>query len=119
MEEIKVGEYVRTKTQGICKLIANEKEPNGKYVGYVDKPFFLREDNILKHNPNIMELLECGDYVNGHLIYSFIFDDEANKKGITKVKKVILEETMEEIDEKNIKFIATKEQLEIIKYEVK
>lgn len=113
MEEIKVGEYIRTKTQGICKLIANEKDASGRYVGYVDKPFFLREDNILKHHPNIVELLEEHDYINGcevvqvtatHLI---VRDEDGLAmwgKDWTKI---------------HIKYVVTHEQFNSIKYTVK
>ena len=58
MEEIKVGEYIRTKTDGICKLISKEKDVDGEWAGYIDRPFWLREKNILKHSPNIINLIE-------------------------------------------------------------
>ena len=58
MEEIKVGEYIRTKTDGICKLISKEKDVDGEWAGYIDRPFWLREKNILKHSSNIIDLIE-------------------------------------------------------------
>ena len=65
MEEIKVGEYVRTR-DGICKLLEIDKEY--MWCGYVDKPFWLRLDNIVKHSFNIIDLIEEGDYVNGEKV---------------------------------------------------
>ena len=32
MEEIKVGEYIRTKTDGICKLIAKEMKADAEFL---------------------------------------------------------------------------------------
>lgn len=64
--EIEIGEFVRTKTDGICKLLYKQIDGNGKFCGNVDKPFFLREDNITKHSKNIIDLIQEGDYVNGY-----------------------------------------------------
>lgn len=72
MEEIKVGEYVRTKRGVICKVLDNWDD---MYLN-VDKPVFATEDSetanyyvhreyIAKHSPNIIDLIEEGDYVNG------------------------------------------------------
>ncbi len=72
MEEIKVGEYVRTR--GIIgKLIRIEFDKidtslkwyvfnDNKNERYVNKPY------ITKHSKNIIDLIECGDYVNGELV---------------------------------------------------
>lgn len=62
-DEIKVGSYIRTKENGICKLLANDVNANGNYTGYVDRPFWLRRKNIVKHRPNIIDLVEVGDLV--------------------------------------------------------
>ena len=105
MEEIKVGEYIRTKEDGICKLIDKEKDADGEWAGYIDRPFWLRENNIVKHSPNIIDLIEVGDYVNGELVAS------------------VSEESVEigegwHVQVKNIKSIVTHEQFNSIKYEV-
>lgn len=55
-DEIKVGEYVRTKKDGICMLIEIDKDD--LWCGYVDKPFWLRLDNIVKHSKDIIDLIE-------------------------------------------------------------
>ena len=55
-DEIKVGEYVRTKKDGICKLLNIENDY--MWCGYVDKPFWLRKDNIVKHSKNVIDLIE-------------------------------------------------------------
>ena len=58
MEEIKVGEYVRTK--GGCIFKATEYWLGECYSDRV---------NIKKHSPNIINLIEEDDYVNGKLIH--------------------------------------------------
>lgn len=68
MDEIKVGEYVRT-NDGIFKVT----KIDGLYI-YLDKEYFdnqyqtMRDvtfkERIVKHSFNIKELIEEGDYVN-------------------------------------------------------
>ena len=63
MKEIKVGEYIRTKDGHIFKLkkinedyLVEDKEygGTGSFIEY-----------MVKHSPNIIDLIEEGDYVNG------------------------------------------------------
>ena len=72
MEEIKVGEYVRTKNKGIQKIAY--LRPNttvNKYayfIGYDDDGDrlngILKTTDIVKHSNNITDLIEEGDIVN-------------------------------------------------------
>lgn len=63
---IEVGEYVRTKSGKIDKVI-NNNYYMPQYIecekGIVDK------ENIVKHSKIISEVVEVGDYVNGKLIH--------------------------------------------------
>lgn len=69
MEEIKVGEYVRTKNKGIKKIAY--LRPNttvNKYayfIGYDDDGDrlngILKTTDIIKHSRNIIDLIEVGD----------------------------------------------------------
>ena len=82
--ELKVGMYVRTKNNGICKLY-REFHEDSVDVGigvfpeidgfFIDKEEinYIEKDNILKSNKNIIDLIEVGDYVNGKLVY---YDEE-------------------------------------------
>ena len=113
MEEIKVGEYIRTKEDGICKLIAKEMDADAEFCGYVDRPFWLRENYIVKHSPNIIDLIEHDDYVNGCRVF------EVKEKGVAVYLK--LENgcnTYEFIAKGEIKSIVTHQQFNSIKYEV-
>lgn len=62
---IEVGEYVRTKKGFIGKLIDID-ENNEAY--YLDCKKCISLINIVKRSKNIIDLIEVGDYVNGHRI---------------------------------------------------
>lgn len=116
MEEIKVGEYVRTKKDGICKLLNIENDY--MWCGYVDKPFWLRKDNIVKHSSNPIDLIEVDDYVNGKRV--LVVNDIITDNG----EKAILVENYDEwtddgvITNKDIKSVVTHEQFAQIEYKV-
>lgn len=57
--EIKLGEYCRTKNGLIAKLI----EPQVYEIN--DKECIEFLEDIVKHSPNLIDLIQCGDYVNG------------------------------------------------------
>ena len=76
MSEIKVGEYVRTK-KGLIRKVTNvindvieiDKGYYDEENEYGDSYFdFLIENEIAKHSPNIIDLIEVGDYVNGYQV---------------------------------------------------
>lgn len=74
MDDLKVGEYVRTKNGKIDKVINNNYYIS-EYLecekGIVDK------ENILKHSSNIIDLIEEGDFVNeNEVIDKYLFDGE-------------------------------------------
>ncbi len=71
-------------------------------IGTYDK------ENIIKSSPNIIDLIEVGDYVNGERVINII------KK--YKYLEVSDEEIV--IDEKDIKSIVTKEQFESMMYKL-
>lgn len=74
-KEIQVGEYVRTKKQGIKKIDKiDENKTVNKYfyfIGYDhnDKEYgVIKTTEILKHSFNLIDLIEVGDYVNGNKV---------------------------------------------------
>ena len=109
---MKVGEYVRTKNGIIGKIEIKN------FIGYndwiIDTLYYnddeiiddwtcgVKEYDILKSSPNIIDLIEVGDYVNGEKV--------TNINGILYVKNI---GALEEI---NIKSIVTKEQFEAMEY---
>lgn len=115
MEEIQVGEYVRTKDGKIVKiigmdeiLISYETEEN---PGYND----LYSEDIVKHSENIIDILEIGDIIEleGEK-YQVLYDESYNKLGILIPNKnylAIKHTTLEYIFQKYKKVtILTKEQ---------
>ena len=125
MEEISVGEYIRTK-DGIIGKVFEEDDIGDKGVcidnsffnDYAEITDFVYYENILKHSPNIIDLIEAGDYVNGNKV--FATDNRINDNG----EKVILTENYDEwtdngvTSNKDIKTIVTKECFQSVSYEV-
>ena len=111
---IKIGEYIRTPYGKIGKITDIPK-----YNPYFDDGFILDNKHFiecgrnamkkLESTPNIIELVQVGDYVNGEKVINII------------KKHRYLEVSDEEviIDEENIKSIVTKEQFKSMEYEVK
>ena len=130
--EIKVGEYVRTTKGYISKIndIDNFIWFDSKITCISGIPKYeLSEEefNILvkKHSPNIIDLIEIGDYVNGCLIVEINRDQFI--KGQTNLwTNMIISEGepfpneyyKAKILEKDIKSIVTKEQFEEMEYKV-
>lgn len=107
---MKVGEYVRTKTGQIGKITYFERDmvrvDTDKFITYKSN-----HNEITKISPNIIDLIEVGDYVNGSYVEGFI---EKNK---FQNKLIITEAGM--IDNNDIKSIVTKECFESMEYKVK
>ena len=106
---MRVGDYARSETYGIIKIEKyyldgervhifsnNNKEYN------VAKTIF---DNF-KSSPNIIDLIEFGDYVNRHRV-SNVFDEY-----------IVTEDEQITIDKENIKSIVTHEQFESMEYKI-
>lgn len=118
MEDIRVGEFVRTKHQGIKRIDwINENAPINRYKYKTGESDWdgewygtIKTTDITKHSFNIIDLIEVGDFVNGKRV--FATDNRINDNG----EKVILTENYDEwtddgvIANKDIKEILTKEQ---------
>lgn len=130
--EIKVGEYVRTKDGQIYKIEdGTEFYEDSVNAGlgiipevegiWVDKEHFTYVDkrDIVKHSSNIIDLIQCGDYVNGEKVEKIAEPSLANDYNrliycneCEGLYKLIL-------FNKDIKEIVTKEMMESISYKVK
>lgn len=123
--KLNVGDYVRTKNGSIFKIIGGNEDNWDLDISfgyletfeeewlelyrYNDNYSFFNDKSIIKSSPNIIDILEVGDYVNGYRIsYSGGFyqywDDMFDKNTI---------ET-----DKDIKSILTYEQFEAMQYVV-
>ena len=113
---MKIGNYVRTKRGLIGKIvnINTFREPCMKYgieASYLDDIWFIGDDDIKLVKEELVDLIEVGDYVNGHKVFKkeqceLRVEDRENTWGIS-----ILDET-------DIKSIVTKEQFEAIEYRI-
>lgn len=113
MEEIKAGEYIRTKNGIIDRVIidyygiCNSPNCNCKHVScqydYYD------EEDIVKYSSNIIDLIEVGDFVNDYKILKIT---ELNENA--KIFAIFKYETEYSYGWHNedIKTILTKEQYE-------
>lgn len=135
MNEIKVGDYVRTEKGQIYKIEdGTEFYEDSVNVGigiipdvdgiWVDKEHFNYVDkrDIVKHSPNIIDLIEVGDYVNGKKIESII---EGNWKSEGVAETILcfeidfpIEKGLRAYHNCDIKSIVTKEQFAQMEYKV-
>lgn len=111
-DKIEVGEYVRTKNGKIDKVI-NSNFYMSIYVE-CEKGLCLIE-SIVKHSKQLIYLIKCGDFVNGHKVKAIYLN------GATKYIK--LDNAYENGQgtrtyEETIKTILTKEQYEANCYKV-
>ena len=105
MEKINIGMYVRTKG-GIIDKILKLNKSYVKGVSQKDELYAYDIDNIVKASYNIIDILEKGDYVNGHRVEEIdfeneeIFTDSEYYCGIVEfcnIKSVITHEQMEQM----------------------
>lgn len=125
MEALSVGMYVRTK-KGIAKIkkiFPDGSEPyyEAKYETdtyleiYYDSQY-VSEDDVLKANYNIINILEVGDYVNGQIVTQII-PNNRKKEPSTMIYTGI--NYYVGLYDENIKSIVTKESMESVTYYVK
>ena len=103
METLSVGMYYRTYSGFINKIISiknfNERE-------YLLNGFYINKNTIKKFSYNIIDIMEKGDYLNGHRVEEIdfeneeIFTDSEYYCGIVEfcnIKSVITHEQMEQM----------------------
>ena len=124
--KIKVGDYVRTVDGVIAKVVTISSYyktkvyhfDNTLYQDWDEDIDYLKdsnlEKNINKHSKYIIDLIEVGDYVNGHEV---INKDDINTGCMCEIYLLEDDGTYGIWDE-NIKSIVTKEQFESVEYRV-
>lgn len=108
MEKIKVGEYIRAKKGRIDRVV----EITTEGVICEHSIFLYYYGQIVKHSPNIIDLIEVGDYVNGHRIleiHEALAPDDERILDIGYGMAIFVED---------IKTIVTKEMFKNSEYEV-
>jgi len=116
-DKIEIGDYVRTKSGFIGKVIARHGGYGLHYELDVKKEIqhnfmngITHKDNIAKHSKNIIDLIEKDDWINGQHV------QEVKAKN----KYVMVGNGIDgfQVWEENIRSIVTKEQFKNIEYKV-
>lgn len=111
---MKVGDYVRTKRGTFDRFITSHTQDNLTWYTFEDRVNITNPENyVVKSSPNIIDLIEVGDYVNGGKVY-----EKEKEYIVINADFGRLFEFMN-IYEKDIKSIVTKEQFKIMEYKVK
>ena len=104
MEDMETGEYVRAKCGKIYRYVGVSEHLGKNMKDYEqDGETYQLIGDITKHSKNIIDILECGDYVNGYLV------EEVKKEYVYTAGYGTIE--LKDIEE-----ILTKEQYESNKY---
>lgn len=118
---MKVGDYVRTK-YGITQF-KEYKTTNGEKLLCMpvkdgSQGIFANIEDVVKSSPNIIDLIEVGDYVNGHLVKNRRASCNENLCGHPKQVDIGENEDYIWISESKIKSIVTKEMFSSVEYRV-
>lgn len=129
--KLKIGQFIRT-PYGIRKIVNITKDdgygkPRVKVIkldgflntGYKFNCEFYTDEKIIKEcksSFNIIDLIEVGDYVNGHKVSKVVIDSLCSYVLLEEVGSYA--ENPEDVDEEDIKSIVTKEQFEIMSYKL-
>ena len=121
MEEIEVGEYVRTEGGLIAKYLGFKKDKYlfdneiywyyEYYIEYVyEEDWKQFKEDIVKHSKNLIDLIEVGDFVNGSKVLAVMEDMATGELHL----EMTIDYTNKEIGDctiynKDIKEILTKE----------
>ena len=106
--ELRKNMYIRTNYGKIDKILKLNKS-YVKGVSQKDELYAYDIDNIVKASYNIIDILEVGDYVNGHRVEEIdfeneeIFTDSEYYCGVVEfcnIKSVITHEQMEQMSYK-------------------
>ena len=117
---MKVGDYVRFKTLSreikigkVIDIIAPDKNSMKKHCVYdLDNNEATVDDYVIKSSPNIIDLIEVGDYVNKSRVVAI--DDD----GFIEIEIGYDLEQGELLPQEDIKSIVTKEQFESMEYKI-
>ena len=130
--KLEIGKFIRT-PYGIRKIVNITKDdgygkPKVRVIEldrHLNTPYkfdyiFYTDENVIKKcktSYNIIDLIEVGDYVNGHKVSKVLIAPLLRELELEEVGYYV--DSPEEITEEEIKSILTKEQLEAIQYVVK
>ena len=114
MEDIRVGEYIRTESGYIGKIEQINKEPTDENITYVITDVhscFLEE--VVKHSSDILDLIEVRDFINGLRILDL---ERKEDRIFACIAKIGPKEYWQTFCKEDIIDIVTKEQFEHERY---
>ena len=119
---MKVGDYVRT-NYGISKILKLEdiNTPDNIYITKIIKigsGRFITDSEIIKSSPNIIDLIEVGDYVNGKKVLDVAIDYIFDYSEEIRIVYFDIDKKDYIYSKVDIKSIVTKEQFESMEYKV-
>lgn len=113
--EIEVNDYVRTEFGNIGKFYRPASESSDVYYIYINKDgnkISSRYDSIVKHSPNIIDLIEIGDILR-------VFDNlSETEEKVNIFDDEMLKAVKEDIKDNNYKILSilTHEQFSSLEY---
>jgi hypothetical protein len=126
-EEIKVGEYVRTKKGNIGKVLdittcTGQKRKKYLIKWNMVKAYYITGTTIVKHSHNIIDLIEVGDYVNGYQVeisrYNELYVGYVYCGGVSFRTTEAYATFIKDMEIEDIEGIVTREQFEKMEYKV-
>lgn len=124
--KMKIGDYVRTK-KGIAKIIGQNDEMRFSYpLAWITDTFleinddteYVYEEDIIKSSPNIIDLIEIGDYVNDEKIVDIGCLTNGSEKGTKVIDYYIAPNSVNYFKNEDIKSIVTKQQFSSMEYKI-
>lgn len=117
---IEVNEYVRTNKGNIGKVVEirlglNKDTELYQTIYILDNGLWTILDYIVKHSKQLIDLIEVGDFVNGHRIIDEIWGEDDNNLYFEIEGRF---NKSQYIRENDIKTILTKEQFDVNCYKV-
>lgn len=111
---MKIGEYVRTPNGVIAKIIDIQDEEGQYFINNnavsLKSKTYIADKNItigesFKHSPNIIDLIEEGDYINGLRVEENRYGEINSGYALEKLKysKRIIDSTIKYFESKRVK----------------
>lgn len=116
-ENLKPNDYFKTNTGEIYKSMNVSPISNGKIYYANGEYCWVNESAVINFSPNIIDLIEVGDYVNGSKVMNIV-EEDGTKYLVLDRDEVYYDSCLEPSSDKDIKSIVTKEMFESMQYKV-
>lgn len=131
--EIEVGDWIRTNWGHIGKLKRIELDKNDKSLKWyvfdhkefeinIIKEEYINKPYIVKHSPNLKDVIQKDDFVNGDRVVSIDYTEDENGNYVDVLGIMEIDDDYAypiELRVINIQEVVTKEMMESVSYKVK